>query len=303
MIDMSRLFDIFEKKKIFKLVLGLGNRSCDEIYELSKIYAAAGCDMFDVNASESAIEALKRALKETGCENALVCISIGLAGDIHTSKACINEKKCSGCGKCAKICPANAILIENSKAHVNFDKCIGCSKCKCSAISYESTQTNFEEAVKLAKKYNVDCVELHVSTKKSPKAVIEYLLKNIDCPLSLCFDRRYYSNEKLTKLINKVKKLKGDANFIIQADGVPMSGGDDSLNSTLQAVAMAHVVQDFGTYILLSGGTNSKTAKLANDCAISFNGVSIGSYARKIVKNLPYDEAVHAAKALVASVY
>ena len=42
---MSRLFDVFEKKKIFKLILGLGNRSCEEIYETSKIYALAGCDV------------------------------------------------------------------------------------------------------------------------------------------------------------------------------------------------------------------------------------------------------------------
>lgn len=302
-VQQDRIFDLFEKKKIFKLVLGLGNRSCEEIYELSRIYAAAGCDMFDVNASENAIEALKKALNDTGREDALICISIGLEGDIHTKKAVVNEKKCCGCAKCAKKCPRDAIFIENGKAHVLAERCIGCGKCKCSAISYVSEESSLPEAVRLAKKYNADCVELHVSTKKSPKSAIEFILKNLDCPLSLCLDRRFYSNEKLAKLIKKVKKLKGDSNFIIQADGVPMSGGDDSLNSTLQAVAMAHLVQDFGTYILLSGGTNSKTAKLANDCGLRFNGVGVGSYARKIVKNLPFVEAVRAAKELVSSVF
>lgn len=299
---MSRLFDVFEKKKIFKLILGLGNRSCEEIYETSKIYALAGCDMFDINASERAIEALKRALKDAGREDALICISIGLEGDVHTRKAVVNEKKCSACAKCLKKCPCGAIVMKEDRAFVLSDKCIGCGKCKCSAISYKSAQNDMAEAVRLAKKYGADCVELHVSIKKSPKSVVEYLLKNLECPLSLCLDRKYYSNEKIAKLINKVKKIKGDSRFVIQADGVPMSGGEDSLNSTLQAVAMAHIVQDFGTYILLSGGTNSKTAKLANECGLRFNGVGVGSYARKIIKNLPPEDAVKKAKELVLSV-
>ena len=115
---MSRLFDVFEKKKIFKLILGLGNRSCEEIYETSKIYALAGCDMFDINASERAIEALKRALKDAGREDALICISIGLEGDVHTRKAVVNEKKCSACAKCLKKCPCGAIVMKEGRAFV-----------------------------------------------------------------------------------------------------------------------------------------------------------------------------------------
>ena len=38
-------------------------------------------------------------------------------------------------------------------------------------------------------------------------------------------------------------------------------------------------------YIMLSGGTNSKTAKLAQMCGVNANGVAIGSYARKIVRD------------------
>ena len=73
---------------------------------------------------------------------------------------------------------------------------------------------------------------------------------------------------------------------IIQADGIPMSGSDDSYKTTLQAVAMAEIIQNskLPCYILISGGTNSKTAELANLCGINYNGIAIGSYARKIVK-------------------
>ena len=73
---------------------------------------------------------------------------------------------------------------------------------------------------------------------------------------------------------------------IIQADGIPMSGSEDNYKTTLQAVAMAEIIQDAEqpVYLLISGGTNSKTRKLAELCDIKYNGIAIGSYARKIVK-------------------
>ena len=56
--------------------------------------------------------------------------------------------------------------------------------------------------------------------------------------------------------------------------------------TTLQAVATAEIVQNekFPVYIMLSGGTNSKTAELANMCGINYHGIAIGSYAREIVR-------------------
>ena len=78
-----------------------------------------------------------------------------------------------------------------------------------------------------------------------------------------------------------------------------MSGGDNTFNSTLQAVAMAHIVQPYGTYILMSGGTNEKTAELAKMCSLKYNGISIGSYARKIVKDRSLTDAVAQAQRLI----
>ena len=37
-------------------------------------------------------------------------------------------------------------------------------------------------------------------------------------------------------------------------------------------------------YLMLSGGTNSKTAELAKLCGIKYNGIAVGTFARKIVK-------------------
>ena len=73
---------------------------------------------------------------------------------------------------------------------------------------------------------------------------------------------------------------------MIQADGVPMSGGNDDFKTTLQAVATADLIlkANLEVPVIMSGGTNSKTMLLAKMCDVDVNGVAIGSYARKIVK-------------------
>ena len=53
---------------------------------------------------------------------------------------------------------------------------------------------------------------------------------------------------------------------IIQADGIAMSGSDDKYGTTLQAVATAQLFQNanFPVYIMMSGGTNTKSIELAH---------------------------------------
>ena len=46
----------------------------------------------------------------------------------------IDANKCKGCGRCASICPANAILMKYDKngelyAKIDYTKCIFCNKC------------------------------------------------------------------------------------------------------------------------------------------------------------------------------
>lgn len=298
----QNLLKTLDEKRIFKLVLGLGNQDFKEIEDLVTVYAIAGADMFDINPSREAVEAVFRGVKKSGknIDDFYYSISMGLSGDTHTQKCSVCEQKCKRCGKCVKQCPRNAIVWDGKYPKVLEEKCIGCRKCDgCKAITFGENSYDIEEIVSLADEFNLDCVELHLSTKKIPDKEIKYVINNFKGAMSLCLDRKFYSNERVKKLINKVIKWKKDAKFIIQADGVPMSGGDNTFDSTLQACAMAHIVQDYGTYILMSGGTNAKTAELAKMCGLRYNGISIGSYARKIVKDKNLEEAVTQAQNLI----
>lgn len=42
----------------------------------------------------------------------------------------LKENECVGCAKCANICPATAIVMENKKAVIDRDKCIRCFCCQ-----------------------------------------------------------------------------------------------------------------------------------------------------------------------------
>ena len=50
---------------------------------------------------------------------------------------------CIGCKLCTKVCPSDAISVENNLAKIDYDKCINCGKCaeKCPVkiIKYSHT--------------------------------------------------------------------------------------------------------------------------------------------------------------------
>lgn len=48
----------------------------------------------------------------------------------HSSvKPRVDRKKCTGCGRCAKWCPAGCIVLEGKKARIGQEACIGCGEC------------------------------------------------------------------------------------------------------------------------------------------------------------------------------
>lgn len=286
------LKDILEQKKCFKLVCGAGNEDLDEVEKLVAIYAKAGCNFFDISANKDVLLAAKKGLARVIPKEAqgdfYFCVSVGIKGDPHIRKAQIDLAKCTDCEQCKDICPQNAISSDYSIA----SSCIGCARCAnvcpTCAINFYSEEKNLAEILPELIKEGIDCIEFHAITEDDKDVETKWTQINAcyDGVLSLCLDREKLGNEKLLARIKKLISKRPPYSTIIQADGAPMSGGEDDFKTTLQAVATAEIVQDANlpVYILLSGGTNSKTAELAKLCGIDQNGIGIGSFARKIVR-------------------
>lgn len=312
------LQEYLASNKCFKLILGANNENYDEICRLVVLYSAAGCRFFDLNASEGALLAARRGLEYSGKNDCYLCISVGTGSDKHLSKYKINSN-CTSCGLCVDSCLEGAIQNVSGSISIDEKKCIGCGRClsACGFSAIESYQklSDWENLDKLFPM--CECVEFHMNSNNRDEIFEkwEYLTKNFNGMLSINASRVEFSDNELIEILKKMVSYKPTGEVMIQADGIPMSGGADNYNSTLQAVSCADLIINSNVcpYVITSGGTNAKTAELASMLNVSLNGVAVGSYARKIVKDFvreddflenseKFNSALKLAHALVESV-
>ena len=289
------LKDLFDKRECFKLVCGAGNEDVEEVEKLVTIYSLAGCQFFDVSANPEVIDAAKRGLKNAGIEdNRYICVSVGIDGDPHITKAEI-DNKCTKCGLCFNNCPHEAI---SEGFEVIKTRCLGCSQCVklCpnNAIKMHSKLLDYNEILPNLIAKGIDCIEFHaISTDEKDVdekwEIINRLFNGILC---ISLDRSELGDKKLIERVERMIKNRLAYSTIIQADGIAMSGNNDEFGTTLQAVATAQLFQNskLPVYIMMSGGTNTKSAELAKICGVKPNCIAIGSYARMIVKDYLRDK-------------
>jgi len=291
-MTVSDFKNFLNRKNCLKIVCGAGNKDLNKITNLCALYAAGGCRFFDVNASVEAIHAAKKGFKYAGKEKEVfICVSVGTKEDPHFTKYCINPEKCSNCGVCTDICLEKAVTQTNNSYSIKENKCIGCGKCfnicKNRAIESFHKAIPFSDLISKITNEDIDCLEYHIITDNI-KEISEgwKIITNLySGPVSVCLDRSKFGNENIIKILKEMKNFCNNL-FIVQADGAPMSGGEDDYGTTLQAVATADIIDKAGItpYIFISGGTNSKTKELAKMCSVDVTGISIGTYARKIVR-------------------
>lgn len=310
--------------RLFKLICGAGNEDVDEVYKLCFVYTLAGTNAIDMSANEEVVESAIKGVDDaeklldqynvTNYVRPYLTVSIGMPGDHHVRKAKIIEEKCTECDACIPVCPTDAIpdilsIIET--------RCIGCGACGVAcqddAIGYSHKEIEIEEVLNKCVSIGVENIELHASVIDDEPVLHEWEIVNKINPNgynSVCIDRGYLSNHALKRRLEKMLEICPDR-MIVQADGIPMSGGKDDFRTTLQAVACADIVDKFNlpVHILLSGGTNSQSIKLSEACDVPFAGVSIGTFARHLIyeyindaefpDKFILDKAVHKAKMLV----
>lgn len=308
---------LLDNRAFFKLVCGAGNEDPESVKRLVYIYSLAGCKVFDLSAHPEIISAAKEAQRLSAIDNLYYCVSIGIKGDPHINKARIDSGKCIKCGSCYKLCPNDAI---SEYIKVKTSKCIGCGfcakTCPKDAISMVEKDADVKNILPYMVQSGVSILELHVMGHDNKDLDYKWQIINDSKPefASICIDRESLSNKEVLTRIKNMISTREPYTTIIQADGIPMSGSDDTYKTTLQAVAMAEIIQDakLPVYLTVSGGTNSKTAELCKLCGIKYNGIAIGSWARKIVKpyitrsdfwsnNLVQEEAVLKGKKLIQS--
>lgn len=309
--------DLLKNKTFFKLVCGAGNEDLEAVKKLVYVYAKAGCKVFDLSAKPEVLDAAKEGVNLADIEDAHYCVSVGIKGDPHILKAEVNSSACIKCCNCARNCPNGAIYPPNM---IDDKKCIGCGtcakKCPTNAIRMYEKDVNVKEILPNMVRNGAEVLELHIMGHDKKDLDYKWKIINECSPkfASICIDRENFGNKEAIVRITEMIKCREPFTTIIQADGIPMSGGEDDYKTTLQAVAMAEIIQNANlpVYLTLSGGTNSKTLELCRQCKIYPNGIAIGSWARKIIKDyiaLPdfwdnsdsQKEAVEAAKKLISS--
>jgi len=345
------LQNLLEKENCFKMICGAGNEDAPYVKKLALIYTLAGAKILDVSCN---IEVIKHAMQgidmayklspKLGIDIGIrpfIMASVGMPGDHHVRKSYIDPTTCLGCNMCIPVCPTEAIpkdftdeldlfkilggdfnIEDQSKEIVVKELCIGCGKCsnvcpKDNIISYRHNAKELKKLLPKCIEAGAETFELHAAVGEHKVTIEEWKLINKINPNnfnSMCLDRLNLGNLQLEHRIEEAKKISKNK-IIIQADGYPMSGGENNYNSTLQAVACADVinkkfnmrvnkrkekegpgkakVSSKRTYrplpvsipIILSGGTNSLSKQLAEQVGVRCNGIAIGTYARDIIED------------------
>jgi len=294
--------ELLSTSQFFKIVCGAGNEDPEEVRRLSTVYTLAGALGIDVSANVEVVKAAGKGVdrafalaRELGVAlrtRPFITVSVGLEGDPHVRKARFITDKCTACGRCAEHCDQHAIRLKPS-VHVLTLRCIGCGRCSdicaADAVEYFTRKVDFRDILPQCLNVGAENIELHAIVADEDAVMKDWQIITRVLPdqyVSMCLDRSQLSNEHLIRRIEHALVFAGNRQ-IIQADGAPMSGGMDNYNTTLQAVAIADIVQKSGlpVKILLSGGTNSKTGEMASLCGLHVHGVSVGTNARNLVRH------------------
>ncbi len=161
-------------------------------------------------------------------------------------------------------------------------------------ISFKENILDFQEE-KLSSLINnsmtkkSDVIELHIdqyNLNRASECLEKIRTFSINKVLSISLNRDKLSNSSIIEIIKSAKEFAG-RNLIIEINGNYESENKNYYNNSLQTLSTADIIfkqiikKDFKFRklpILVSGGTNSFTKELANQCGINYNGITFSEF-------------------------
>lgn len=319
-----------QEKNFHKLIVGAALKDFKSIEEYAYYFTHAQADAIDISAFPHSVISAKKGIEIALSENnslkePLIMISVNIGEDPHFRRVEVDFDSCTKCLECIPSCPSEAFSSVSDSNDVQFayniDLCFGCSNCiptcKDNALSFNSWNAYETESLIELTQLGARAIELHLNNdlesfsefyKKIP---CDYLLE------SFCIGSNTASALELKTACDSIieavyKKHNADFQFIIQVDGIPLSGARDlnienkdqfSINKAkliIEYIAQNYPEYKDQIYIQIAGGTNENSLENAHKQNIPINGVAIGSYARKkLLKASTKIEAINLAKDLV----
>ncbi|KAI0496306.1 hypothetical protein KFK09_022620 [Dendrobium nobile] len=282
-----RPIDSLRRGDWVKLICGASFEDAADIRNLSLVYSLAGVDCIDCAADESVVNAVNdgidAAMNIGAVERPWVMISVNDdKEDLHFRKAEFDPEDCPlDCSRpCEKVCPANAILLENSstgnlslgklQGGVVAERCYGCGRCfpvcpfdKISAKTYIRDPAATSE---LLKRNDVDAIEIHTTGRHIDlfNELWESLGDSIKHVKLVAVSMPDVGKSTFTTMseMYKIMESRLIGYNLWQLDGRPMSG-DIGRGATREAINFAMRLaalpdRPHGFY-QLAGGTNLHT--------------------------------------------
>lgn len=291
-----------------KLIVGAALKDFKSIEDYSYYFTHAQANAIDISAFPhsviSAIKGIKKALKEdSDLKEPLVMVSVNIGEDPHFRRIELDLNACTECLDCIPTCPSEAFShSEDQNFSYNIDLCFGCSNClpACKDNALKFSNWNSYEASSLTElvELGASAIELHLNQDlKSFESFYKTMPPSFKLE-SFCIGSSTANKKELEAAVDSiiesvVFKHGPGYSFIIQVDGIPISGArdlkienKDQFSIDKAKLVLSHIQNKYPSlqkqiFIQLAGGTNEKTLSKAHQQEIPVSGVAIGSYARK----------------------
>jgi Fe-S-cluster-containing hydrogenase component 2 len=309
MLKATSYLQNLKARKFHKLIIGAALKDYKAIEDFSYYFTHAQADVIDISAFPhsviSAKNGIHKALNEdSNLNEPLIMVSVNIGEDPHFRRIKLDWDNCTECLACIPTCPSNAFSVndENDRFAYNADLCFGCSNClpACdfSAMEFEAWSAFKPESLSELQGLGAKAIEIHLNNDL--QAFEEFYSRMPEFELeSFCIGSEQMTTAELIKatdsIIEQVTKKNNKA-FIIQTDGIPLSGArnlgreDKDLVSIENAkLVIEHIKQNYSEiqekiFVQIAGGITEHSLALANKHGVAISGVAIGSYARKLLQ-------------------